>query len=313
MAISQYPNRTHTARGRTASLSWTAILSFAFAFLGWAFLFGMVVYFLVQGLRVFQFEGLGFLMNADWQYRRPSFGAASMIYGSIVVCAVAVSTAGPLALGAAVFTSEFLTGKTRILIKALMEMLATVPSVIYGLLGVLLLRPFVFDKFSVFSPETGDNLLTAGLLLGVMILPTILSLSDDAFRSVSREERDAALSLGLTEAEVFMNAVFPKVIPGIISAFLLGIGRAFGETIAVFLVVGRADNRLPNLAGVPHSLLEAGQTLTSKLGGSEVNLAYGSPLHWSAMMGLAFLLMLIVVVIVAIGTTVTSFYKRGLA
>lgn len=217
-----------------------------------------------------------------------------MIYGTVAVSAVAMTLALPLGVGSAVFASEYMPRAARLFFKSTVELLAGVPSVIYGLIGVLFLREWVYQGLEPFNPISGDSLLTAGILLAVMILPTVTTLSDDALRSIPSGQRAAARSLGLTRAEAILRVVLPQAAPGILTATLLGLGRAMGETIAVFLVVGRQDNQLPGNPFSLQALISPGQTLTSKLGGPEVHIAYGDPLHWAALLGLSLILLLLV-------------------
>jgi phosphate transport system permease protein len=205
-------------------------------------------------------------------------------------------------LGAAVFTAEYLPRTARPLGQDLIELLAGIPSVVYGLLGILLLRNWIYDLFERFDLLSGDTLLTAGVLLAVMILPTIVTLSDDALRAVPAAQRRAARALGLTHSEAIVHAALPQARRGLAAALLLALGRAFGETIAVFLVVGRQDNNLPDRLFSLRPLLESGQTLTSKLGGSEVNIAYGDPLHWGAIIGLGLILLVLTGTLTVMGT-----------
>lgn len=294
-------------------VSWTAVFAWGFSLVALLFVLGLVGFLVHGALAVLQKEGIGFIGRAAWYYRTGQFGAASMLYGTGVVAGVAILCAVPLGFGAAIMTAECLAGTPRFLVKSLIELLAGIPSVVYGLLGVLFLRPFIFQALSAWHPETGDTLLTAGVLVGIMVLPTIISLSDDALRSVPREDRETAHALGLTRQETFVHAVLPKALPGLASAVLLGLGRALGETVAVYLVVGRADNRLPHPWYSLRPLLEAGQTLTSKLGGSEVNLAYGDPDHWSAIAGLGLVLFMLVIGCVLLGEGLLLFarpYRR---
>lgn len=247
-----------------------------------------------QSLPVFSHSDADLLTGSDWYYPEQAFGALSMIYGTAVVSLIALVVAVPLALGAAIFSAEYLPPGPRLVVKSGIELLAGVPSVVYGLIGVLFLREWVYRGLEPFDPISGDSLLTAGLLLAVMVLPTITTLCDDALRSVPAAQRAAARGLGLTRAEAVLHVALPQAAPGILGAALLGLGRALGETVAVFLVVGRQDNQLP---GNPFSLtawISPGQTLTSKLGGPETHIAYGDPLHWSAMIGLTLLLLLLV-------------------
>ncbi len=288
----------------TFPFSVTGAFSLIFTLVSLLFFCGMALFLLIQGSPIFFQEQLSFITDADWFYRINQYGAASMIYGTILVSFLAIVLSLPFALGSAILTSEFLPNSIRVYVKSFIELLAGIPSVVYGLLGVLFLRPLIFKWFAPFSPESGDTLLTASVILAVMILPTVMSLSEDALRGVSKEHREVALSLGLTRLETFVHGVLPRAIPGIIAAVLLGLGRALGETIAVYLVIGRADNRLSDSLFSLKPLFEAGQTITSKLGGSELYIAYGEPTHWSAMIGLGLILFVFVGVIVAMGEAV---------
>lgn len=252
-----------------------------------------------------------FLTGADWYYRDQLFGALSMIYGSVAVSAIALILALPVGLGSAILASEYLPRGLRLAFKSTVELLAGIPSVIYGLIGVLFLREWVYHLFEPFDPISGDSLLTAGILLGVMILPTVTTLSDDALRSVPSRQRAAARGLGLTQAETILRVVLPQATPGVLTAGLLGLGRALGETIAVFLVVGRQDNQLPGQPFSLETLLAPGQTLTSKLGGPEVQIAYRDPLHWSALIGLALLLLLLVALCLAVAAALERLMRKG--
>lgn len=135
-----------------------------------------------------------------------------------------------------------------------------------------------------------------------MILPTIMTLSDDALRGVPSSQRMAARGLGLTATETVFSVSLPQAFPGLLAAVLLALGRALGEMIAVFLVVGRQDNQWPVSFLSLRPLAEAGQTLASKLGSAETNIAYGAPLHWGAMMGLALVLLGLVLFVVLAAT-----------
>jgi len=238
------------------------------------------------------------LAGKEWFYRSEKFGIASMIYGSLVVAIIAILFAAPLGIGAALFTAEIASHRWRMLIKGVIELLAGVPSVIYGILGILFLRDWIRRGFEL---NTGDTLVTAGILVGVMILPTVVTLCDDSLRAVPRLQRDAARALGMTRSETIFSVVIPQAGSGVMAAILLALGRGVGETIAVMLVVGRQDNQLPSSILNLEKWLEPGQTLTSKLGGSEVNIAYGDPQHWGAITALALVLLLGVVIITAIG------------
>lgn len=268
----------------------------------------VVALFAWQSGPVWRQEGWGYLTGAKWFFRTHEFGALPMIYGSLAVAAVALVLAAPLGFGAAIFIAEYLPRRARLAVKVLIELLAGVPSVVYGLLGILLLRGWIYELFASFDPLSGDTLLTAGVLLAVMILPTIVTLSDDALRSVPAAQRRAARSLGLTRAETILAVALPQARRGFGAALLLAFGRALGETIAVFLVVGRQDNNLPASLLSLRPLLESGQTITSKLGSSETNIAFGDPLHWAAIVGLGLILLVMTGIVTVLGT---AFEKRA--
>ena len=285
-------------RGRVSLIK---AASWAFTLLAAGAVVAMVGLFVWQSRPVWRHAGWGFLSGREWFYRQEIFGAAPMIYGTLVVAAVALGLAAPIGIGAALFTSEFLPRRLRIPVKVSLELLAGVPSVVYGLLGILLLRGWVYDLLEPWEPLSGDTLLTAGLLLAVMILPTVMTLTEDALRGVPAAQRLAARGLGLTATEVVLRVSLPQAAPGILAAVLLSLGRALGEMIAVFLVVGRQDNQWPSPLLTLRPLTEAGQTLASKLGGAETSIAYGDPLHWSAMVGLALVLLALVTSLTLLG------------
>ena len=275
----------------------TRTFSYGFSLLAVLFFVALIGTFVWQSLPVWRHAGAGYLTDGRWYFRQQEFGALAMIYGTVIVSAVAFCIAAPLGVGAALFTAEVLPGRWRLPVKVVVELLAGVPSVVYGLLGILFLRDFVYEGFQRFDPLSGDTLLTAGLLLGVMVLPTVMTFSEDALRCVPASQRQAARGLGLTRAETAFSIGLAQSWRGILAALLL----ALGETIAVFLVVGRQDNALPEDLLSLRPLLEAGQTLTSKLGGSETNIGYGDPLHWAAMVGLGQVLLAMVLLVTLLG------------
>ncbi len=275
--------------------------SWAFSAAALAAVLGLAVLFVIQSLPIWKEAGWGFVTGREWHYRQHLFGAAPMIYGTLAVAGVALAFAAPIGIGAAIFTSEFLPPRLRLAVKLTIELLAGVPSVVYGLLGILILREWVYDWLEPFDPLSGDTLLTAGLLLAVMILPTVMTLAEDALRGVPAAQRAAARGLGLTATETVIHVALPQAASGIVAAVLLSLGRALGEMIAVFLVVGRQDNQWPNPIHSLRPLVEAGQTLSSKLGSAETNIAYGDPLHWAAMIGLALILLALVTTLTLLG------------
>ena len=276
------------------SFSDLEMVGWIFAAMNFVFLIvvvGLGLFLLVESIPVMQSEGLKFWLGENW-WVGEAYGALPMICGSILVTGLAMVLVLPVALSGALFTSEYLSPTLRRRVKGVMELLAGVPGIIYGLLGVSFLTVGVKDALGLID---GNTLFTAGCLLAIMILPTVLTLSEDAMHSVSSEFREASDGLGLTKLQTACRVVLPQSLPGIAGAVLLGIGRAMGETIAVMLVIGSLD-RVPGF-----NLLISGQTIPSKLG-REAAEALGSGLHWSALMGLGLTLFVIVAVLTFSGT-----------
>ena len=305
-ATGRWTGRHGGATGSALRREPTRFLAMAFSMLAALSFAVMLVLFLAQSLPVLRHSGFGYLTGTRWFFRAAEFGALPMVYGTAAVGAVALVVAAPLGLGAALWTSELLPARLRLAAKVVIELLAGIPSVVYGLLGILYLRTWVYDGFARFEPLSGDTLLTAGLLLAVMVLPTLVTLADDALRGVPAAQRQAARSLGLNRSETVLRVVLPQALPGLAAAFLLALGRALGETIAVFLVVGRQDNQWPESLWSLRPLLGAGQTLTSKLGGSETHIAFGDPLHWAALVALGLLLLLMVTGVTVAGAALAQ-------
>jgi len=173
-----------------------------------AFLFFFLLW---ESLPIFTNEGFGFLLGNQW-HAGEVYGALPLIYGTLVVTGIALCLALPLGLGTAVFTSEFLPMKYRLGIKSIMELLAGIPGVVYGLLGIVFVTSGVKNLFHL---QDGNTLFAAGFILGIMILPTIMTLSDDALRSVPRPFREQAFALGLNRTETIVQVVIPNAWKGI--------------------------------------------------------------------------------------------------
>jgi phosphate transport system permease protein len=267
----------------------THLSCWGFSLVAVAFVVGLIALFVWQSVPVWKQEGAAYFTGKNWYYRTHQFGIAPMLYGTLITSVIALLLAAPLGIAAAVCIAEYLPGRVRFAVKILVELLAGIPSVVYGLLGILLLRDWVYDALERFEPLSGDTLLTAGILLAVMILPTIVTLTDDALRAVPAAQRLAARGLGLNRAEMVFRIALPQARAGVVAAVLLALGRALGEMIAVFLVVGRQDNLWKPFSLEP--IISPGQTLASKLGGAETNIAFGDPLHFAAMVGLGLVLL----------------------
>lgn len=253
-------------------------------------LFGFL---LVQSIPIIQNQGWNFLFGTEW-FPGESYGALPMVVGSLWVTLLALILVLPIALGSAVFTSEYLSPAMRWRVKSIMELLAGVPGIIYGLMGVSFLAVWVRDLFGLID---GNTLFTAGLLLAMMILPTVMTLSEDALQAVPGEYRQSALALGLTRLETVSQAVLPQALPGIVGAVILGLGRAMGETIAVMLVIGGLD-RIPKPW---FNVFSPAQNIPAKIG-REAAESLGFGLQWNALIGLGLILFVMVMSLTYMGT-----------
>ncbi|MFE6781599.1 phosphate ABC transporter permease subunit PstC [Streptomyces sp. NPDC057680] len=256
--------------------------------------------YLVTGIASGTVDWAALFTSSTWNPATLAFGGLAMIYGSAAVCVLALVLAVPIGWSAAVALSEYLPPRLAKPLRLSIELLAAVPSIVYGLIGIMVIRPFVADLGDV---PGGDSLLAAGIVLAVMIMPTIVAVSVDALSAVPGRYREAAYSLGLTRREVVRSAVLPQARSGMRAGVLLGLARALGEAIAVFMVIGRADGRLPeSLGDIFSSLVRPGQTLTTKLAGPEPMLAGTSGPYFAALCGLGVILLALVAVATVWGT-----------
>jgi len=218
-----------------------------------------------------------------------------MIFGSLFVMTIAMSIALPIGGFAALAVSRTKSARLKRVWRSALEILAGIPSIVYGLIGVSYVSVWIAGAFDL---QSGRIILSAGLILSVMILPTFLSLCEDAISAVPTAYRENAQALGLQDYEVELHVIFPAAAPAISSAALLALGRALGETMAVMLVIGSLD-RLPRPLFNP---LSSGQTITSKLGREIGESAFGST-HFSVLV-----LMSLILVALTISLTVLSQY-----
>ncbi|MDR4507922.1 MAG: phosphate ABC transporter permease subunit PstC [Candidatus Brocadiaceae bacterium] len=239
------------------------------------------------------------LFTLTWNPPHAQFGILPMFYGSLAVTVISLVIAVPLGIFTAIFTSEILHPGYRFSVKAFLELLAGIPSIIYGLIGVAFFSVWVGELFHL---QSGRTIFTAAVLLSIMILPTIITLCDDAIHRVPQKYREAAKGLGLCKHEVIISSVLPIAKPDIIGAVVLALGRALGETMAVMLVIGSIDK----IPAPFYNLLAPGQTITSKLGREITGSAFGS-LHFSAMIFMGIMLLVIVLAL----TLIAQYFSKS--
>ena len=182
-----------------------------------------------------------FLTDTMWTplFAEPRYGILPLLNGTLLSTVVALSVAGPLGLLAAIYLSEFASPRFREIVKPMLELLSGVPTVVYGFFALLFVTPLL-QKFIPNLP--GFNILSAGIVMGIMIIPYIASLSEDAMRAVPQGLRDGSLALGATRLETALRVVLPSAISGVAAAFVLGISRAVGETMVVAIAAGQQPN-----------------------------------------------------------------------
>ena len=228
------------------------------------------------------FEAGHTLHMTQWNPSEGVFGIVPMIVGSFLVMIIALALAVPTGILAAIYIAETRSNSLKRVARSSLEILAGIPSIVYGLIGVAFLSIWIAD---IFELQTGRLILTAGILLAVMILPTILSLTEDAISNVPDQYKENAHALGLYRYEVIKEAILPHAKTDIAGAVLLSLGRALGETMAVMLVIGSID-RLPKPI---YNVLSSGQTITSKLGREVGESAFGST-HFSVLVFISLIL-----------------------
>jgi phosphate transport system permease protein len=248
--------------------------------------------------------GFGFLTSTDWNPVEDSFGALPFIYGTVVTAMVGMIISIPTGLGAAIFLAELAPARVSNALTFVIELLAAIPSVIYGLLAIFTLvplmrttiepflkhsigaLPYIGDLFS--GPAFGYGYLTAGLVLAIMTIPFVISVSREALLAVPREQREAALALGATRWETTWQIVVPYAKLGILGSIFLGLARALGETMAVTMVIG-------NTPAIHESLLAPGYTISAVIA-AEFSDAVGK-IHPAALIELGLILFVLTIVI----------------
>jgi len=222
-----------------------------------------------QAWPAIQAEGFKYFTSTTWHPADGEFGILSFVFGTMVVSVIAVIFAVPVSVGIALFVTEVAPARVRTVVTAIMDLLAGVPSVVFGLWGILVLADGVKGLYNSISTlvdpipglsklfdgtQTGRSFFTAGLILALMITPIITSVTREVFTTVPRNDKDGALALGATRWEMITGVVFPHSIGGMVGATMLGLGRAMGETIAVALTIGSVPHIAANLFGSGYAM-----------------------------------------------------------
>ena len=236
---------------------------------------------------------LDFITGTKWAPSNDIYGIFPMIVGSLYVTAGAILVGVPIGILSAVFMARFCPKKIYKPLKTMVDLLAGIPSIVYGFFGLMVLVPLVQELFG----SSGKGVLTASVLLGIMILPTIISVSEASIRAVPERYYEGALALGATKERSVFLAVVPAAKSGIVSGVILGIGRAIGETMAIIMVAG-------NQKVIPESILSGTRTLTTNI---VMEMGYAADLHREALIATAVVLFVFILII----NLLFSLVKRG--
>jgi phosphate ABC transporter permease protein PstC len=246
---------------------------------------------------MFRYGVKSFLAGRDWYPSEKSFGLWPMIVGSVYVTAGAMAIGVPFGLACAVALTEFSSGRVRRIIKPIVELLAGIPSVVYGFMGVVILIPFIRENLG----GPGLSVLAASVILGIMILPTIISISVDSILAIPPAYREGSLALGATKWQTVKMVLLPAARSGIIASVILGMGRAIGETMAVIMVAG-------NAISVPHSILDPVRTLTSNIA---LEMGYAAGEHRQALFATGVVLFVIIMILNTVANVTSSRGRRS--
>lgn len=257
---------------------------------GIIFTLGIFVFITREGVGFLttRFEFAEFFGSINWRptSANPTYGTLALILGTASVTGLAMVIAIPFSLGAAIYIGEFATGRVRELLKVLVELLAAIPSVVWGFIGLTLINPLIIETFDV---SIGLNVLNSGIILGLMAAPIMTTIAEDALKAVPETYREAAVALGATRWQVISRVAIPAARKGLVAAMLLGIGRGFGETMAVLMASGHSIN-------VPTSPFDSVRALTATIAAEMGETARGSE-HYRVLFTLGILLFAVTFVI----------------
>jgi phosphate transport system permease protein len=255
----------------------------------------ITIFIFISGMPVIAKTGLyNFVTGTDWSPTAGIYGILPLIVGSLAVTLGALVIGIPTGIGCAVFLSEVADKRTAGIFKSAIELLAGIPSVVYGFFGLIVLVPairtYIVPIVQKFDPDvstSGFSILAGALILAMMILPTIVSVSENAISSVPQEYREASLALGADRRETITKVILPAARSGIFASIILGMGRAIGETMAVLMITG-------NVAVLPKSLLDPVATMTGTIA---MEMSYASPSHKEALFAVGIILFVIIVLL----------------
>jgi phosphate transport system permease protein len=257
---------------------------FATAILSFVILIAIIIFIVKEGLPTFQEVSITeFLFGDTWRPQSGQYGILAMVVGSLAVTAGALVIAVPLGIAGAILLAEVAPGRVRNFLRPAIELLVGIPSVVYGLVGMVVLVPLIRELFG----GVGFSILAASIVLAIMVLPTIISISEDSIRAVPRNYKEASLALGATHWQTIRQVLLPSARSGIIASIVLGMGRAIGETMAMIMVIGNAIK-------MPDSILDPARTLTGNIA---VEINYAADTHRQALFATGIVLLVFIMLL----------------
>jgi phosphate transport system permease protein len=232
---------------------------------------------------IFKYGLKDFLFSSDWHPQAGKFGIFPMITASLYVTLGAMIVGAPLGVAGALFLCEYVPKTVMKIIKPTIELLAAIPSVVYGFIGVMVLAPII----RTYLGGPGLSLLAGSIILGVMILPTVISISIDSISAVPQSFREGSYALGATTWQTIHMVIIKASKSGILASIILGLGRAIGETMAIIMVAGNAVN-------IPHSVLDSVRTLTANIA---LEMSYATGIHRQALFATGVVLFIVIVIL----------------
>jgi phosphate transport system permease protein len=303
------PTRRSPRRGDRAFVLGTR--GFGLLIVGLLAAIGIVL--LIESWPAWQEFGLSLVTGTVWDPVREIYGAVPFIIGTLYTSVIALILAAPIGVLTAIFLSEFASRRIATPLTFTIELLAAIPSVVLGLWGIYILAPFLRDTVDAFliatlgwlpmfaGPSYGFSISTAGIILAIMILPTIVSIGREVLRSVPNAQREAMYGLGATHWEVATKAVLPYARSGVIGAVILALGRALGETMAVTMVIGNKDE-------IPTSIFDQGQSIASKIA---VTFNESTGLQSQSLIGIGVILLVMTLILNVLARLLVARTARG--
>ncbi len=253
----------------------------------------ITIFIFIEGIPLIAKVGIfDFIFGMEWAPTRGSFGIFPMIVGSLSVTLGALALGIPVALCCAIFLTEYAPPALSSIVRSAIQLLAGIPSVVYGFWGLL----FIVNPIRNYLGGPGLSILAGSIILAIMILPTVISISEDSLRAVPLIYKESSLALGITDWQTILRVLLPAAKSGIVAAVILGMGRAIGETMAVIMVLG-------NAVALPSSILDPVRTLTTNIG---IEMGYASGEHQEALFATGIVLLVIIMAL----NTIAQFALR---